>query len=200
MKSTIFLFALVAVVTLTSGAPADIAAKRAASTVNYNRVSATDYARKHCKNHNNGQYPYIDDNDCTNFASQVLHAGGIPMSDAWYCKPSSWRDTCWLGVRINGYSCEDDYKFPPQWAVVDDLYNYLICNKLARECVAAAAKAGDLIQYHNPSDGWHHTAVILNSVNGNFQIAYHTNDVCDGWDNVVLAANNNDKHRFICIN
>ena len=40
----------------------------------------------HCKNPNKDNYPYIDSNDCTNFASQVLEQGGISQTNDWYCR------------------------------------------------------------------------------------------------------------------
>ncbi|HEY8498434.1 MAG TPA: amidase domain-containing protein [Limnochordales bacterium] len=66
----------------------------AGPTVRYDRQAAAAYARTYCGGAwgcgNGGRYnpayrDYTDiGGDCTNFASQVLHAGGLPMDGTWY--------------------------------------------------------------------------------------------------------------------
>lgn len=53
----------------------------------YDREEAVKYASRHCTNYNSS-YPKYG-SDCTNFASQVLHAGGyktnpVPNKDISY--------------------------------------------------------------------------------------------------------------------
>ena len=63
----------------------------------------------HSGNNNNYKYFY---SDCTNFVSQCLHAGGLPMLKSWYSK---WH---WVGS-MNGYSWKE-YSYSRSWSVVKD--------------------------------------------------------------------------------
>lgn len=49
----------------------------------YNRKKAIDYARRHYR-YSNPAFPLYDQ-DCTNFVSQCMYAGGIPQTKIWYC-------------------------------------------------------------------------------------------------------------------
>ncbi|MEW6045374.1 MAG: amidase domain-containing protein [Bacillota bacterium] len=72
----------------------------------YNRQAAATYARTYCGGAwgcgNGGRYnpqyrDYTDiGGDCTNFASQVLHAGGLPMDSAWYYRKGSGGSRAWV--------------------------------------------------------------------------------------------------------
>lgn len=68
------------------------------SNANYNREKAKEYIDKYWKNYNQS-YPsfHKGGGDCTNFVSQILHAGGMAFTDDgiadrytwytnWYCK------------------------------------------------------------------------------------------------------------------
>ncbi|CAG8528454.1 10561_t:CDS:2 [Diversispora eburnea] len=63
------------------------------STVAYDRKSASSYATAHCKEHN-PNYPAFP-SDCTNFASQVLSAGGIPQTEEWHCRNPCIKKLCY---------------------------------------------------------------------------------------------------------
>lgn len=79
----------------------------------YNRLAARDYANRWTSNttkpcrpgstttqdtsyYNNAQYCWYQCNDCANYVSQALHAGGIPMDSTWWGNRSStsytWRN------------------------------------------------------------------------------------------------------------
>src|SRR5688572_5730284 len=88
----------------------------------YDRIKAHDYAMAHCENPNKDSYPYVDSNDCTNFASQVLEQGGISQTDDWYCRKASGNPCRWPSI-FRDYFCEDGYKFKKSWSVVEDLHN-----------------------------------------------------------------------------
>ena len=57
----------------------------------YDKNKAVQYARKYAMGRNK-DFPFhyalfgVIDTDCTNFMSQCLYAGGIPMDNTWYCK------------------------------------------------------------------------------------------------------------------
>lgn len=70
----------------------------------YNRTSATNYALKYALSPNSA-YPYYSE-DCTNFISQCLVAGGISMhygttgtNTCWYYSSSSSRSSSWAGAK-----------------------------------------------------------------------------------------------------
>ena len=72
----------------------------------YDREAAVRYARQFCGAAwgcgNDGRYnpryrDYTDiGGDCTNFTSQVLHAGGLPMTSSWYYRPGSGGSRAWV--------------------------------------------------------------------------------------------------------
>lgn len=86
----------------------------------YDADAAVAYARKWSgadsewghEGYNNAQYyaytqsnGYSGNQDCTNYVSQCLHAGGLPMDDVWY---SNWKgSTAWInGYRLSIYLVE----------------------------------------------------------------------------------------------
>ncbi|CAG8810283.1 16588_t:CDS:2, partial [Racocetra persica] len=97
----------------------------------YDRQKAVDYAGKYCKSVNKKFSDYTNYQnhsvDCTNYASQVLNAGGIPTDKEWNWKPGH-QDT-------------------PAWVNVEKFHDYLINHKLAKECQLSNLKPGDFIQY-----------------------------------------------------
>ncbi|HEU4964212.1 MAG TPA: amidase domain-containing protein [Bacilli bacterium] len=115
----------------------------------YNRVAAYKYAELWWDGFNPA-YKRMPDNDCTNFVSQVLHAGGIPMV------PSSSRSKGWWYRNANnGWSYS--------WTVAHSLRN-----ALSRYMNAQALsdprqlKVGDIICYDWDGDNrWQHNTVVV---------------------------------------
>ena len=78
----------------------------AAAPTRFNREAAVRYAREFCGAAwgcgNGGRYnpryrDYTDiGGDCTNFTSQVLHAGGLPMTSVWYYRSGSGGSRAWV--------------------------------------------------------------------------------------------------------
>lgn len=58
--------------------------KRLSIEYNYNRTSAVDYAYKWVHAHNTTYYPNLGNEDCTNYVSQVLAAGGHKQNGNWW--------------------------------------------------------------------------------------------------------------------
>lgn len=107
------------------------------------------------------KYPYYKGNDCTNFISQCLQAGGFQnhfhKTHPWYC----------VGMKTS--IC---------WAVAASLYWYILtCTKENKvgikaftttiqgdenynSTLAASLQIGDVIQYLNFSNRIQHTAMI----------------------------------------
>lgn len=55
---------------------------KASSSFVYDKYAARDYVYKYYENYNSAYARFS--NDCTNFASQVVHAGGYAKHDDWY--------------------------------------------------------------------------------------------------------------------
>ena len=82
------------------------AAAKGVSSTRYHREAAVRYAREFCGAAwgcgNGGRYnpkyrDYTDiGGDCTNFTSQVLHAGGLPMTSVWYYRAGSGGSRAWV--------------------------------------------------------------------------------------------------------
>ena len=78
----------------------------------YDRVVARDYARKwsctssattsHSSCHN-PSYTFYDSNDCANFVSQCMYAGGLPKDSQWYPYSSYWKTTGGSGNGLRQY-------------------------------------------------------------------------------------------------
>ncbi|MBB6218236.1 hypothetical protein HNQ80_004395 [Anaerosolibacter carboniphilus] len=139
----------------------------------YNREAAVAYARKWAmgRNPRYGDFEKMG-GDCTNFASQVLHAGGCFMNYSPYG---------WYYRSINDRS--------PAWTSVKYLYQFLMYNKSAgpviEETDIYGIEVGDLIQLDFEDDGiYNHTPVVVNVLPGGrslekILIAAHTIDRID---------------------
>ena len=174
------------------------------ASISYDGQKAVNYALTYCCNPNTNSYPFIDDDDCTDFASQVLQSGGIPQSDDWWCVSLPLWNPC---LDILGHhktadykNCYGNYAFSPAWSAVGDLYNYLINNNLATDCSLEQLQPGDLIQYYHPGKQvWEHTTVVIYSNPTNPILAYHSNNRCDSNHTYVLGSGFSS-YRGICIN
>ncbi|UFJ41308.1 amidase domain-containing protein [Brevibacillus humidisoli] len=118
----------------------------------YNRRKAVSYAETYWNSYNPA-YRHFDV-DCTNFVSQCLHAGGIPMAF------SNSRSKGWWyrgGSRANwSYS----------WAVAHALYSLLRSGKApfyARQVDhPTQLEIGDVICYDFDGDGrWQHNTIVV---------------------------------------
>lgn len=115
----------------------------------YNRDAAVDYAIKWALNRNPNFYDYSQlGGDCTNFASQILLAGGASMN---------------YHLTLGWYYIDPNRK-SPSWTGVDFLYNFLISNRtkgpFAIETTPAKVGIGDLIQLSYQEGRFNHTLVV----------------------------------------
>ncbi|WP_257351425.1 amidase domain-containing protein [Pseudalkalibacillus decolorationis] len=115
----------------------------------YNRLEAVKYAERWWNSHNTAYRLF--ENDCTNFISQCLHAGGAPMrgypnrSKGWWYQGNNW-----------SYS----------WSVANALRWYLSGSKqgLRGEELGSADQLlpGDVICYDFDGDGsWQHNTMVV---------------------------------------
>lgn len=146
----------------------------------YNRYAATQYALDHALSPNPA-YPYFSE-DCTNFASQVLTAGGWPQTGIDYASSNAW--FYWFG-HTPGYSYT--------WAVANNLNAFLISHSDRATPLAvthpyyAKFKQGDLVQFdfYNtnhvlvPDGRWDHTMIVVGVLTGDADdliLAGHTDN------------------------
>ena len=139
----------------------------------YNRINAYRYAKRWALDRNPRFYDFEDlGGDCTNFASQVLYAGGCPMNytkwTGWYYNNLNDRAAAWTGVEY--------------------LYKFLINNKgrgpVGRICDIKEIEIGDIVQLNFEQDNiFNHSPVVVRierPINpDNIFIAAHTDDRFD---------------------
>lgn len=134
------------------------------------------YAEKYAHNYN-PNYPEYS-NDCTNFVSQILSAGGrrqvVNQSTAkltsdnkyWYIKS--------LPKGGKGRS--------KSWSVVPDMYSHLIrtqtgYSSTSKQKIIDNAKAGDVIQFKKSgSNRYTHGMWVYSKESSNLKLSGHTND------------------------
>ncbi len=137
----------------------------------YDRRAAVQYAERWW-NDANPAYKYFDDNDCTNYISQCLRAGGAPMHGApnrakgWWYNNSNW-----------SYS----------WSVANAFRWYLSGSNsgLKGEELSEPTQLlpGDVICYDfEGDDKWDHTTIVVTKDDANMPL--------------VNAHTNNSRHRY----
>lgn len=127
----------------------------------YNRGAAILYAEKWWDSRNPA-YPSFEV-DCTNFISQCLHAGGLPMhgypnrSKGWWMRTNSWSFS---------------------WSVAHSLKWYLDASDAAvRVWDVSELKQGDVICYDFEGDGRiNHTTIVTAIRSGDPLVNAHTSD------------------------
>jgi cell wall-associated NlpC family hydrolase len=137
----------------------------------YNRQQAVQYAERYW-NHRNPHFRYFGEDNCTNFVSQVLLAGGIPMEFA-----DSPNKGWWYRRKGGG---KDEWSY--SWAVAHSLYQYLRQKRShgLRAVVYERPQQlqwGDLICYDWEGDGrWNHFTVVT-YVGEQGQVLVHANSI-----------------------
>jgi len=137
----------------------------------YNRLDARDYANSWTSNAsyngdcymdsskwNNDVYPYYDNaycNDCADYVSQALHAGGIPID------PGQWE-------RLK----DEDGDYTWAWTLVSSLKDYMVSHGHWTASNFTQANAGNVIVMPNDS----HTMVIVLNDTVTRKYSAHTND------------------------
>lgn len=132
----------------------------------YDRREAVRYAERWW-NDSNPNYPYFEDNDCTNYISQCLRAGGIPMVGQPN-RNKGW----WMG--------EDNWSF--SWSVAHAFRWYLSSdtNTFHAKLTDHPSKLqiGDVICYDFEGDGrWDHSTIVVAKDSENMPLVNaHTNN------------------------
>lgn len=131
----------------------------------YNRSAAVTYAKKYALSGNPAWPDYSSyGGDCTNFASQVLNAGGIPQdklgSYRWYHTSPTDRST--------------------SWTKSSDLYSYIIGNTAGigyngpqgRVIEKTQLEVGDIIFLDQTGGGYGHTMIVVDKTSNDVIVAY----------------------------
>lgn len=154
----------------------------------YNATAAAKYAQTYAMAPNSPAYNYYITGDCTNFASQALHAGGISMK-----KPSSIStgivDTTkyWYSRRrdqYNGSTFAYYYDQSSSWIRVVDLYAFCrnngggIINCSTKSMVQEMAQIGDIVQLSDEGS-FHHSIIITSGSKGNWKYCGHSYNQLD---------------------
>lgn len=139
--------------------------------IEYNRVSAVEYARRWAFSRNPKFYNFDSlGGDCTNFASQCLFAGVGVMNYA--------QDLGWYYRSLNDRA--------PAWTGVEFFYNFLTANAetgvgtgagpFAREVRIDELEIGDFIQLGRATGDFYHTPVVVGFSRGVPLVSAHTYD------------------------
>ncbi|HCW52331.1 MAG TPA: hypothetical protein DG753_01010 [Clostridium sp.] len=102
------------------------------STSKFNINNACKYAEKYALTPNDNYRNFNDSGgDCTNFISQIIHAGGIPLTNTWKPYTSSW-------IRVN------------------ELYKYITKNNIGKKLPDDSPYIkGSIIQFYTPQKGYY---------------------------------------------
>lgn len=147
----------------------------------YNRYAAVQYARTWW-NGKNPNYPEFED-DCTNFISQCLRAGGAPMTGAPNRARGWWITDGWKsGRRGGGYYARETWSY--SWAVANSFRWFLENSRTGltttRVQSPSELQIGDVICYDFQGDGRvDHNTIVTSMVDGVPYIHAHTIDSAD---------------------
>ena len=129
----------------------------------YGREEAVNYANKYADARNSEYYDFSrDGGNCANYASQSIHAGGIPMD---YKGDAIWKY----------YSAAPDYTNNPvgrtaSWTAVNYFYRYARDNSGFGLCSDIDVnifygEGGDVLQVgYNPDNPYTHTTIVVDRV------------------------------------
>lgn len=140
----------------------------------YNKTNATAYANTYAETPNKDRYGVVRRYhvgpvaDCTNFASQILEAGGKKQNKKWYCKK-----------QLVGF------EYSPNWSAANNFANYwgVDYKYYTHSIFSQNVKKGDFITYDKAADGdWDHigyVTAVKKSFNPklgykNYKVAQHT--------------------------
>ena len=133
----------------------------------YNREAAVAYAHRWAYGRNPKFADFQDmGGDCTNFASQVILAGGAVMNFTpvmgWYYLSLNQRAPAWTGVVF--------------------LYRFLVNNRgpgpFATESPLSKAEPGDILQLSYDGQRYNHSPVVVSATGGvrGIRLAAHSAD------------------------
>ena len=145
---------------------------KAAATTSYSGSSAATYARTYALSYNTNYPSYaLSGGDCTNFVSQCLYAGGIPMngsnsSTGTYNSTTKWYCICTVSEYHGNYE-HREYAVTTSWIRVSDFNTYMTTvasSKTTKTSISTlyyGCSVGDVVQLANKTTGTpYHTIII----------------------------------------
>ncbi len=119
----------------------------------FNRELAVNYAKKWALDFNPNYYDFSKlGGDCTNYISQCLYAGGIPMR-----------------YSVNGWFYTSLNKRAPAWTGVDEFWSFASTNEgvgvRLKSCLLQEVELADIIQLYN-GERYYHTLIVTDVSNG----------------------------------
>ena len=152
----------------------------------FDRSSVVSYAYRwaeHGRQARNNSYPSFS-NDCTNFISQAVLAGGVPMTGAGECKHEATYAE-WYTQRSSGWLCFDSWAWSTSWSVVDPFSSYhFITASHARASffdagrlndLRGAARPGDVVQLRATGGSpFYHSMIVTKKAAGEIYFTYHS--------------------------
>jgi RNA polymerase sigma-70 factor (ECF subfamily) len=159
----------------------------------YNEYAA-DYADHYAYNYNNSYAAAT--NDCANFVSQAMYAGGIPMStthnvEDWWCNPPN------LPPNYASWVWTTPVQENNNWG----LRNYMCNNGYWENSDWYWANAGGVIMWGDTSDSPGHVAMIVQNDTINRALSQHNTDrrhhfySGEGWENPYYNDNDMDFYK-----
>lgn len=146
----------------------------------YNRSGAVNYAYTYVYNYNPAYHKFSA--DCTNFVSQCLKAGGIPMVDAWW-RPY-WDKDDWYYYRhgTDAYDSNNDDDWSWSWVKVETLHWHIRSRLGTLVSSPSQLQLGDIVQLNlDDSDPNNDHSMIVTKIDsaGNRYVTYHTTNTKD---------------------
>lgn len=141
---------------------------------------AVSYAYKYAPNPNTSSYRYFPKGDCTNFASQVLYAGGMKQIPTTSNNRGWWHKS----RKIRGKTC---HYHSTSWINANTFAKYMGVGYKTRSnsYFSKNIKAGDFIAADWKSDGtWDHIGFVVakssKKTSGyyDYKVAQHTRNYC----------------------
>ena len=138
---------------------------------NYDRTAAQDYAIKWALS-TNPDFPRYG-NDCTNYVSQCLHAGGWPMVGTPSFGGRKSNAVWWYDSHDEAWWTDASYT----WGGAQNFANFLSHSRRGSIVTSVdKLKIGDIVQLKNSAGHTYHTMfVTLKSATETF-LSYHTSD------------------------
>ena len=118
----------------------------------FNVDAAVNYAIAYASNPNAEQYGYFEENDCTNFASQILENGGYNQKKT-ISKYTGWWHT----------NSGSNHEYSRSWTLADKFAKYMGINKTAETNYdfSEMVQVGDFIALDLYQDGdWNHIGFV----------------------------------------
>lgn len=171
---------------------------------NYNRTNAQYYIDCHATSPN-WDYRYFSGGDCTNFASQVLHYGGLYEENYGYDYLSSWYYNNYYDYSLTWIRA---HEFRYHWANINGS-GYNLCYQYKTYTYQTAKTnfstiyndlwPGDIVQWVDENGHTNHSQVIQSWGGGELYVAQHTPEYANGHLSQILNNYQNKKGWFVTI-